>query len=123
MTRGRRPYTAPPGSNKSLINPPQRRLIRQQYRVREGLRTTIPPREVRALDAALDAAAVGHVREIAADGDPADGPRGRNDELEHRRALRALVAALRLRGGSADTLLEIVARERRLVELGLRLLL
>src|SRR6185503_17392415 len=100
-----------------------RGLIREQYRVRKALRTAVPRWERSGLDGVLDAGTFGLAGEIAADRDLADRARRRDGELHHRGALRALVATLRLAGGAADALVEVVAVERLLVELGLGVLL
>src|SRR5262245_52901909 len=67
MTRGRRSYPQPRLRTRGLI--------REQYRVREALRATVPRRECGALHRVLDAGPFGLAGEVAGDRDLADRAR------------------------------------------------
>src|SRR5690606_22248573 len=116
------PNRKPPPRTRPVGARAPRESIREQNRVRKALRTAVPRRERRLTDRGFDAGRFRLAGELARDGDLADLARRVDRQLDHRRALVAAVAALRLRGGARHALLEIGTGERLLVELGLRLL-
>src|SRR5262249_39788656 len=113
LGHGERPTPPAPGATSPTS------LLRPRIREREALRAAVPRRERGGLHGLLHAIALGRTRELAAHRHLRHRARRRDRHLEAGRALRALVTGLRLLADGAHALLEVVARQLLLVELGL----